>query len=161
MRLIGVASKYEVLILISMFDLYYSILGSYNTRRPCGNSSNCVMDHSHCSRFQYSALLEWEWELHKSGRGHDCNLQILQLYLWFHSPCQHQQLRGEIEFYNTCFEFRGGFGSGIGQIHCLSVENKFMDNPSANHPLISLGGWVGWTGLASGWSGWWSGLIGL
>jgi hypothetical protein len=41
---------------------------------------------------------------------------------------------------------RGGFGSGgsgIGQIRCPSVENKFTDNPSANRPLISSGGRVG------------------
>ena len=37
---------------------------------------------------------------------------------------------------------RGGFGSGIGQIRCPSVENKFMDNPSVNRPLIGLGGRV-------------------
>ena len=29
-------------------------------------------------------------------------------------------------------------GSGIGQNHCLSVENKFTDNPSVNHSLIGL-----------------------
>ena len=38
---------------------------------------------------------------------------------------------------------RGGFGSGIGQIRCPSVENKFTDNPSANRPLIGSGGRVG------------------
>ena len=27
---------------------------------------------------------------------------------------------------------RGGFGSGIGQIRCPSVENKFTDNPSVD-----------------------------
>jgi hypothetical protein len=41
---------------------------------------------------------------------------------------------------------RGGFGSGgsgIGQIRCPSVENKLMDNPFANRPLIGSGGRVG------------------
>ena len=41
---------------------------------------------------------------------------------------------------------RGGFGSGgsgFGEIHCPSVENKFTDNPSANRPLIGSGGRVG------------------
>ena len=41
---------------------------------------------------------------------------------------------------------RGGFGSGgsgFGEIRCPSVENKFMDNPSANRPLIGSGGRVG------------------
>ena len=41
---------------------------------------------------------------------------------------------------------RGGFGSGgsgIRQIRCSSVENKFTDNPSANRPLIGSGGRVG------------------
>ena len=41
---------------------------------------------------------------------------------------------------------RGGFGSGgsgFGEIRCPSVENKFTDNPSANRPLIGLGGRVG------------------
>ena len=55
---------------------------------------------------------------------------------------------------------RGGFGScgsGIGQIRCPSVENKFTDNPFANRLLISSGGRVGCTGLA----GRWSSLIGL
>jgi hypothetical protein len=40
---------------------------------------------------------------------------------------------------------RGGFGSGgsgIGQIRCPSVENKFTDNSSAIRPLISSGGRV-------------------
>jgi hypothetical protein len=41
---------------------------------------------------------------------------------------------------------RGGFGSGgsgFGEIRCPSVENKFMDNPSANRPLIGSGERVG------------------
>ena len=51
--------------------------------------------------------------------------------------------------YQTCTNvaiIRGGFGSGgsgIGQIRCPFVENKFTDNPSANRPLISSGGRVG------------------
>ena len=47
--------------------------------------------------------------------------------------------------YGVAADSRGGFGSGgsgIGQIHCPSVENKFTDNPSANRPLLSSGGWV-------------------
>ena len=58
----------------------------------------------------------------------------------------------------------GGFGSGgsgFGQIRCPSVENKLMDYPSANRLLIGSGGRVGWAGLADGWSGEWSGLMGL
>ena len=48
---------------------------------------------------------------------------------------------------------RGGHGpggSGIGQNRCLSVENKFMGNPSVNYPLIGtsqagrLGGFGRW-----------------
>jgi hypothetical protein len=37
---------------------------------------------------------------------------------------------------------RGGHGSGesdIGQNRCPSVENKYTDNPSVNHPLINTG----------------------
>ena len=49
---------------------------------------------------------------------------------------------------------RGGFGlsgSNFRKIHYPSVENKFMDNPSVNRPLIGSGGRVvGFNGLASG-----------
>ncbi len=70
-----------------------------------------------------------------------------------------QYVHAQIAFWvltHTCGR-RGGFGSGIGQIRCPSVENKFTNNPSANCPLIGSGGWVGWAGLAGGWSG----LMGL
>ncbi len=44
---------------------------------------------------------------------------------------------------NGNVDTRGGFGSGIGQNRCPSVENKLTDNPSVNHPLIGSGGRVG------------------
>jgi hypothetical protein len=53
--------------------------------------------------------------------------------------------------------YRGGFGSGIGQNRCLSVEIRITDNPSVNHPLIG----TGWTGRLGDRTGWLVGFRGL
>lgn len=46
------------------------------------------------------------WSTHENGTkiqlAEATSLQILQLHFWFHSPCQHQQLTGEMEF---CFTY--------------------------------------------------------
>ena len=59
------------------------------------------------------------------------------------------RLRGDINssaILHVDDNLRGGFGSGgsgFGQIHCMSIENKLTDYPSANRPLIGSGGRVG------------------
>ena len=59
---------------------------------------------------------------------------------------------GEMTYSDEAFSTKGknqdadigrrGFGSGIRQNRCPSVENKFTDNPSVNRLLIGSGGWV-------------------